>query len=189
MCPRREMLRTWPVVATCFMALFFSPAWAQEKPAPKETTARGQFFPPSGEQPRVSFEDLPATDRLVSTDSTPRLFGEREPFPPKGFAEGWIVTLGDDSGEPGTYRIAFKWKVNGQEFPLIECRQLQALEDKLLTFGRSARHGKLLVAVKGTVTLYRNMNFLLLSEFRIPLEGSSKKGGLPAAAGGLKDLQ
>jgi hypothetical protein len=153
------------------MALLFGAAWAQDKTGNPPEAPSKQITPPHGEETkdtRVPWRSIIPPDVVKSTDSTETLFADRRPFPPKGFAEGVVVVLGEDTGEPGTYRMAFKWKANGQEFPLIECRQLQAFEDKILSLGRDARHGKTTVEVKGTVTQYRGMNFLLLSDFRLP---------------------
>jgi len=178
------------VVVTCFMALLFCSAWGQDKGARKEEALTGQIAPPGAANPKddkTPWRAAQTPDIVKSTDSHDEPLADRQPFPRKGFAKGVIVTLGDDSGEPGTYRIAFKYAVNGQEFPLIECRLLQSLEDKLFTFGRDARHGKLMVDVKGTVMEYRDMNFLLLSDFRLP-EGPYKSGGVPAAQSGIKNL-
>jgi len=107
------------------------------------------------------------------------LLPEDTPFPMKGFAKGTIITLGDDSGAPGTYRLAFKKASTGRIFPLLECRMLEAFEKKLAELGRDARHGKVEVEVKGYLTLYRGINFLLLHDFRLP-RGIYPGGGEPA---------
>jgi len=187
---KSSLVATSVIVVSCFMALLFCSAWGQEKGPKKEEAAPGQIAPPRAVNPKddkTPWRAAQTPDVVKSTDSTEILFPDRQPYPPKGFAKGVIVTLGDDTGEPGTYRIAFKWEVNGQEFPLIECRLLQAMEDKLFTFGRDAHHGKLAVEVKGTVMQYRGMNFLLLNDFRLP-EGPHRQGGVPAAKGGIKNL-
>ena len=178
------------LVATCFMALLFCSAWGQDKGVRKDDSLAGQVTPPK--EPPVNEDKTPwraaqTPDVVTKTGGEPMRFNDGQPFPPRGFAKGIIVTLGDDSGDLGTYRMAFRWESNGQDFPLIECRRLQALEDKLFAIGPNARHGGVTVEVKGTVTLYRDMNFLLLTDFRLtdnPVHGS----GVPAARGGIRNL-
>ena len=152
---RPSLLLTSLAMGACFMALLFCAAWGQEKTGNPQETPSKQITPPRGDETRdikLPWRSIIPPDEVKSTDSTETLLADRRPFPPKGFAKGVVVTLGEDTGEPGTYRLAFKWQVNGQEFPLVECRQLQAFEDKILSLGRNARHGKTTVEVKGTVT-------------------------------------
>ncbi len=179
------------LLAACLLAATPCGLAGEQEKAPKTGTApAGQVAPPSGgslKEDKTPWRSLQPTDTVKATSAAEIRFADRQPFPPKGFAKGVIVTLGDDTGEPGTYRMAFKWQVNSQEFPLIECRLLEALENKLFTFGRQARHGKLTVEVKGTVTQYRDMNFLLLSDFHLP-EGPGDGGGVPAGEGGIRNL-
>jgi len=107
------------------------------------------------------------------------LMRENTPFPLRGFARGTVLCIGDDSGPPGTYRLAFKYATNGQVLPFLECRMFEALEDRLAEHGRAARHGGVPVEVKGYVTEYRGTNFLLLYDFRVK-RGPYPGGGEPA---------
>ncbi|NOZ21749.1 MAG: hypothetical protein GXP25_11770 [Planctomycetes bacterium] len=125
---------------------------------------------------------IPNPARVTPISAAKVILPENTPFPPRGFAKGTVMIIGDDAGPMGTYRLAFKDLGSGQVLPFIECKMFEAFENHLAEHGPAGRHGKVVVEVKGYVTTYRNTNFLFLHDYRMP-KGKFPGGGTPAAKG------
>ena len=159
-------LRTLALLSAGLLFLVALAIYAQDEPAekapvetPKETPAE-----PPKETPKETPEETPKETPKEEPGETPRSPGGTLPLPRAALlkentrlidVEGLVLDLKDDLKASPVSRAVFQPKDGLGYFILLE----NALLEKVLS---QTAHGERPVKVRGTVTLFRRKNYLLL---------------------------